>query len=171
MSNENDPEQEILGVHIRALEIYLDHRRHNPGFTFDLKQRGSRKRPLKDGWVFRQRKTSEDGRNSSVYTSPYRVTDKQVNTPFVGFVVWIGKDGNYRSQIEFLEPTTDYAHEIMDVLYEGRRIKPLPEPWEKSLVDFLKKDVPKINEIAEKHGVLDRLLYREEEFEELRSRI
>ena len=167
MSNENNPEQEILGVHIRALEIYLDHRRHNPGFTFDLKQRDSRKRPFREGWVFRQVRIDKD---PGVYTSPYRVTDKSSNRPFVGFVVWIGKDGNYNSQIEFLKPKTDYAHEIMNVLYEGGRIKSLPEPWEKSLVDFLEKDVPKINEIAEKCGVLDRLLYKEGEFEELLSR-
>ena len=173
MSDESNLEKRIRKVHEQAFDIYMGHRNRHPDFTFDLKQQYYRERTFEGGWFFRQTE-------NTIFTSPYRATGNKSREPFnksrkpfINFVIETKESGNYKAWIQIFplgELNEDFVDEIKNTFCGGKKKKSLDGPWEERLKDFLEKEVPEINKIAKKHGVLDELLYTEKRFKELLNR-
>ena len=183
MSNENDPEQKILEVHKQAFEIYMDHRKHHPDFTFYLRTKNDKKGRLSRGYIFQDIK---HGGNQHVITSPYAVADDRAK--LIGFVIRIEKNNdNHKCHVEaklnIYDNRKKYGNFIEDVIEilpgelstsvrDSDRRKILSGPWQDNLKFFLEETTPKIKELSKKHGISEKeLFFSKEEFEKRLEKI
>ena len=144
-------------IHEQVLNIYLEHKKNNPDFTFSPRVKGER---LYAGYWFQ-------GNENYLFSAPFNRGDNHNMTKTIGYVLKLDEGSVTGSYVEVVFghhlnlEIIDFYIKVLDYLgikYEEGRYKyqkHIKGDWKAGLIDFLEKDVENIKRIISEFDLED----------------